>query len=63
MPKYNYERYGKQSLSYDGAKLWNMLGNDVKTSIHFKDFNRLVSSWDGLNNNCSYFHICVWSNM
>ena len=63
MPKYNYERYGKQSFSYGGAKLWNMLDSDVKISINFKDFERLVSSWDGPNCNCSYCQISVLSVM
>ena len=32
-----------------------MLDSDVKTSLNFKEFKRLVSSWDGPNCNCSYY--------
>ena len=63
MPKYNYERYGKQSLSYNGAQLWNMLNNDFKNAINVNDFKRLVTSWDGPSCSCSYCNLCVLSSM
>jgi len=43
MPKFNYVRSGKNSISYTGAKLWNILNNETKQAIDIKAFGRFIT--------------------
>ncbi len=40
-------KFGKRSLSYEGAFLWNILGNSFKSSESLSDFKRQILKWDG----------------
>lgn len=42
--------YGYNSISYFGAKLWNMLPNNSKT-LDFNNFKEFLFKWDGLTCN------------
>ena len=33
-------KYGKTTISYTGAKLWNILNNETKQAINIKTFSR-----------------------
>ena len=57
-PKYNTVKYGFNSVIYQGAKLWNMLGNEVKQVDTLKEFKWLIKSWEGPNCNCSACTFC-----
>ena len=46
-PRFNTKRYGYNSLTYLGPKLWNMLPNECKT-LGIDDFKLFISTWDGL---------------
>ncbi len=56
-PKFYTKTYGFNSVSYLGAKLWNLLPNfcrKLDTVQHFKQFLR---QWDGLQC-CGQCHLC-----
>ena len=38
-------RYGSESLSYLGPKLWNILPNEYKKIQSVKDFKAKIKSW------------------
>ena len=39
------EHYGKESLSYLGPKIWNIVPSDIKTSTSLKDFKQKIRKW------------------
>ena len=47
MPNFNTLKYGKNSVSYTGAKLWNILNNETKQAINIKAFRRFIMLWNG----------------
>ena len=62
-PKYNTVKYGFNSVIYQGAKLWNMLGNEVKQVDTLNKFKWLIKSWEGPNCNCSVCTFCSPKSM
>ena len=50
MPKFNTVKYGKNS--YAGAKLWNILNNEIKQAINIKAFRRFIMLWNGPTCSC-----------
>ena len=46
MPKFNNIKYGSNSISYTGAKLWNILNNYTKLAINIKAFSRFIMLWN-----------------
>ncbi len=53
-------KHGFNSISYQGAKLWNMLPTvfkDCKSYIHFK---HALSEWNGLRCQCT---VCIQCKM
>ena len=38
LPKFNYSQYGKCSIRYKGAKLWNTRPQDIKNVDCYTDF-------------------------
>ena len=57
LPKFKTTSYGKQTLSYYGVHLWNMLPHQYKTVINVKEFRKLLSTWDGPKCHCNLCHI------
>ncbi len=47
VPKFKTVKFGKRCLSYEGAVLWNVLGNSFKLSESLSDFKRQILKWDG----------------
>ncbi len=47
VPKFKSVKFGKRSRSYEGAFLWNILGNSFKLSESLSDFKRQILKWDG----------------
>jgi hypothetical protein len=58
-PKYNTVKYGKMSFKYQGAKVWNMLSNDLKQAIDITEFKRILVKWNGPECNCSMCNLCI----
>jgi hypothetical protein len=46
IPKVRTTSYGKKSLRFYGAKLWNMLPNCIKQIDDFRDFKQQISTWN-----------------
>ncbi len=63
LPKYNTVRYGKLSIKYEGASLWNSLDHNVKASMSLKMFKENIAKWNGPKCACSYCNICVISHI
>ena len=59
LPNYKYVKYGKDTFSYNGTMLWNMLSDDLKCTENFSDFKRLLNAWEGPHCSCSYCNICI----
>ncbi|KAK2152416.1 hypothetical protein LSH36_329g02053 [Paralvinella palmiformis] len=55
-------KYGTNSFAYQGAKLWNLMENNVKT-FEFTDFKRQISSWIPNNCECSICILCKLQNI
>ena len=50
--------YGKKTLQFNGAKLFNFLGHDFKNGLNYPEFKAKPKTWYGeecLCNNCTYF--------
>ena len=43
LPKYNTIKYGNCSITYNGAKHWNALNNDITSSNSFNKFKHLIN--------------------
>ena len=52
-PKFNTIKYGRNSFTYYGAHLWNLLPNDLKCACNLHDFKTMLQSWDGPKCCCS----------
>ena len=53
-PSFNKIRYGKNTFSYYGSHLWNMLPANIKNcATDMKMFKQLISTWQGPNCQCS----------
>ena len=55
---YNTVTYGKKSLSYEGAKLYNDLPVHIKMCDNYDDFIRNVKLWNGSTCICGECFIC-----
>ena len=58
LPRFNTITYGKSTLHFNGAKLYNSLGNEFKNARTFTEFNAKLKTWYGercLCNNCKYY--------
>ena len=62
-PKFNTVKYGKQTLKYEGPKLWNMLDNNIKEAQSANIFKNLIKQWPGISCNCSVCAACILNNM
>ena len=63
IPRFKSIKYGKNSLKYQGAYIWNSLSNDLKTNMDLKMFKRLIMDWNGPVCNCSYCKLCTATNI
>ena len=52
MPKFRTIQYGKHSLRYEWAQMWNQLDDDIKRAINLKVFRRRIKKWKGPNCSC-----------
>ena len=57
-PVYSTITYGKNSLRYEGAKLWNMLPPYIKGATSVSQFNGLIRKWLGPSCSCSLCILC-----
>ena len=57
LPRVNQTKYGLNSFRYEGAKLWNSLPEDIKSSENLITFKRLIKAWNGTTCRCSF---CNW---
>ena len=52
--KYFTVKYGFLSFKYHGAKIWNNLPANIKTTTNFKDFKYFINTWEGPYCKCHY---------
>ena len=46
------ERYGKETLSFLGPKIWALVPDDIKTSKSLVEFKQLIKTWIPINCPC-----------
>ena len=63
VPMFNTVKFGKTSLCYEGAKLWNSLDNNVKCSDSLYSFKQNIGRWQGPSCTCSFCIACVLNNL
>ena len=49
LPKVKTVKYGKNSLLFEGVKIWNHLPNDIRIAQNFPAFKNLLKVWIGCN--------------
>ena len=45
LPKYNTVSFGKNSIRYYGAKLWNNIPTTIKSSTSLNTFKSAINKW------------------
>ena len=53
LPRVNTESYGRKSFRNEAAHVWNSLPNELRTTTDFKEFGRLIRTWEGTSCKCS----------
>ena len=48
LPKYNFIKYVKYSILYDGAALWNALDKKIANAQSVADFKTMMQTWGGI---------------
>jgi len=56
VPKFNKIQFGKNTFSYCGSHLCNILPNDIKRTLDINAFKMLINTWKGPACSCN---ICV----
>ena len=46
------ERYGRETLSFLGPKIWALVPDDIKTSKSLVEFKQLIKTWIPINCPC-----------
>ena len=59
MPKFNEIKYGRNTFSYYGSHIWNLLPFNVKSAVSLTVLKKLLMSWDGPNCSCSSCYVSV----
>ena len=59
IPKVKTTRYGLKSLKYYGAKIWNMIPEDIKRSQSLPIFKERIKLWNRLNCICTICSLYV----
>ena len=49
IPQVNSKGYGMKSFWFEAAQVWNSLPNEVRLAENYKQFRRLLQTWDGVN--------------
>ncbi len=44
--KFNTITYGRNSIKYKGAIIWNKLPNEIKEAISLKQFKTMIKKWE-----------------
>ena len=57
-PVFNTMTFGRNSLRYQGAKLWNLLPIEIKKATNVKQFRNLIKTWLGPSCNCAMCVLC-----
>ena len=47
LPPTRTVKYGKNSIHFEGAKIWNHLPQNIRCSENFSAFKRLLKTWNG----------------
>ena len=50
---YNSFIRSRKSFRYEAAHIWNSLPNELWKSVDFKEFERLIRTWEGTSCKCS----------
>ena len=45
LPEFNTVRYGKNSFSYLGAKIWNSIPVTIKNSVSLSTYKSALTGW------------------
>jgi len=53
VPKANTSKCGFKSFVNDGPQFWNSLPNDLRKSVNYSEFRKLIRNWDWPSCNCS----------
>ena len=53
IPQVKTTIYGKKSLRYAAAAMWNSLPDHFRTESSFSQFKSLIQSWNGTECRCS----------
>ena len=57
-PKVKNQKYGIDTFSYQGARIWNMLPSDIKSCENISQFKLKIDSWDGPECLCNSCILC-----
>ncbi len=52
-PNYNTVTYGRNSIKYKGAMIWNKLPKDIKEALSLKQFKNMIKKWEGPSCSCN----------
>ena len=63
LPKYNFIKYVKYSILYDGAALWNALDKKIVNAQSVADFKTMMQTWGGITCSCTVCKPCCLNNM
>ena len=53
IPRVNQTSYGSRSIRFEGARLWNHLPENIKSSENLYIFKKLVKNWNGPSCGCN----------
>ena len=59
LPKFKTIRYGRSTIGYQGAKLWNLVPIAIQNIPNFKDFKSVLLAWNGPDCNCGTCFYCI----
>ena len=59
IPRVNQTSFGFRSIRAEGAKLWNHLPENIKSSENLSIFQNLIKQWNGPSCGCNY---CLFVN-
>ena len=59
IPRVNQTSFGSRSIRAEGAKLWNHLPENIKSSENLSIFQNLIKQWNGPSCGCNY---CLFVN-
>ena len=57
-PRVRTEKYGIQSVRYQGARLWNQLPSEIKNAESLQFFKKQLMKWNGPQCQCGFCCLC-----